>query len=58
MQNYKKNEKLPKTSKKHQKRRRRGPGPLLKDAACKISKHKHTWEIIKIYCKKQLKHVF
>ena len=36
MQNYKKNEKLPKTSKKHQKRRRRGPGPLLNDAACKI----------------------
>ena len=32
MENYKKR----KTYKKHQKRRRRGPGPLLKDAACKI----------------------
>ena len=42
MKNYKlkngkmKNYEETKTSKKHQKRRRRGPGPLLKDAACKI----------------------
>ena len=32
MKTYKKTEK----TEKHQKRRRRGPGPLLKDAACKI----------------------